>query len=626
MGPEERDLLSTVFPARSPLPSGSPTIEPRRAHAVDSSGNFPERTGSPGIGLGISLESIRMSNRLGELLVREKLISLQQLRTAQEESRRNNTSLGYQLARMGFISDQEITEFLSQQYRVQSIDLNEFEIDEDVRKLVSQEVCERHRVIPVSRAGSSLIVAMADPSNLHAIDDIKFLTGYNVEPVVASETAILKAIEQTYAAPEISYDTIMEGFDEGDIEVADLDDEVNLNDLERASEDAPVVRLCNAILLNAIKKRASDIHIEPYERKLRVRYRIDGVLHEEMTPPLKLKNAIASRLKIMSSLDIAERRLPQDGRIKLKLGKGREMDFRVSSLPTIWGEKLVLRLLDKTNLQLDMTKLGFSGKALADFKWAISQPYGMVLVTGPTGSGKTTTLYSALSELNQPDTNISTAEDPVEYNLMGINQVQMHDDIGLNFAAALRSFLRQDPDIIMVGEIRDFETAEIGVKAALTGHLVLSTLHTNDAPSTVSRLLNMGIEPFLVTASVNLVLAQRLARKICEECRTEMNVDRSVLVDVGVPENELAGFRVFKGAGCRTCGGTGYKGRIALYEVMPFTERLKELVLQGVSTAELKDEMIREGVATLRMAGIEKIKAGVTTIDEVLRVTAADRR
>ncbi len=567
-----------------------------------------------------------MSNRLGELLVREKLISLQQLRSAQDESRRTNTSLGYQLARMGFISDQEITEFLSQQYRVQSIDLNEFEIDEEVLKLVTQDVCERHRIIPVSRAGSTLIVAMADPSNLHAIDDIKFLTGYNVEPVVASEAAILAAVEASYRAPEISYDAIMEGFDEGEIEVATDDDELNLMDLERASEDAPVVRLCNAILLNAIKKRASDIHVEPYERKLRVRYRIDGVLHEEMAPPIKLKNAIASRLKIMSSLDIAERRLPQDGRIKLKLGKGREMDFRVSSLPTIWGEKLVLRLLDKSNLQLDMTKLGFDPKALTDFKWAISQPYGMVLVTGPTGSGKTTTLYSALTELNQPETNISTAEDPVEYNLMGINQVQMHEDIGLNFAAALRSFLRQDPDIIMVGEIRDFETAEIAVKAALTGHLVLSTLHTNDAPSTVSRLLNMGVEPFLVTASVNLVLAQRLARKICEECRTEVHVDRSVLLDIGVPESQVASMKVFRGSGCRTCNGTGYKGRIALYEVMPFTERLKEMVLQGCSTAELKEEMIRDGVSTLRMAGIEKIKVGVTTIDEILRVTAADKR
>ena len=566
-----------------------------------------------------------MSNRLGELLVREKLISLQQLRTAQDESRKNNTSLSYQLARMGYISDTEITDFLSQQYRVQSINLEEFDIDEDVKKLVSQEVCERHKIIPVSRSGSSLIVAMADPSNLHAIDDIKFLTGYNVEPVVASESAIQKAIEKYYAAPEISYDQIMEGFDETEIEFTGEDEDVNLSDLERGAEDAPVIRLCNAILLNAIKKRASDIHIEPYEKKLRVRYRVDGILIEEMTPPLKLRQAIASRLKIMASLDIAERRLPQDGRIKLKLGKGREMDFRVSTLPTIWGEKIVMRLLDKSNLQLDRTKLGFDAKPLEDFKWAISQPYGMVLVTGPTGSGKTTTLYSALSELNQPDTNISTAEDPVEYNLMGINQVQMHDDIGLNFAAALRSFLRQDPDIIMVGEIRDFETAEIAVKAALTGHLVLSTLHTNDAPGTVSRLLNMGVEPFLVTASVNLVLAQRLARKICEHCKHTIDVEPEALVDAGFNPDDIGHFTVMKGAGCRECNNTGYRGRVALYEVMPFTDRLKEMVLQGCSAAELKSEMIKEGVWTLRMAGLSKVKAGVTTIDEVVRTTAADR-
>jgi len=565
-----------------------------------------------------------MSNRIGELLVREKLISLQQLKSAQDQARQTNTSLGFQLARMGYISDQEITDFLSQQYRVQSIDLNEFEIDEEVLKLVNQDVCLRHKIVPVSRAGATLIVAMADPSNLHAIDDIKFLTGYNVEPVVASESAILAAVEQAYAAPEISYDDIMEGFDEEDIEVAGDEDEMNLMDLERASEDAPVIRLCNAILLNAIKKRASDIHVEPYERQLRVRYRIDGVLHQEMTPPIALKNAIASRLKIMSSLDIAERRLPQDGRIKLKLGKGREMDFRVSALPTIWGEKIVLRLLDKSNLQLDMQKLGFDSRPLEDFKWAISQPYGMVLVTGPTGSGKTTTLYSALSELNTVETNISTAEDPVEYNLMGINQVQMHEDIGLNFAAALRSFLRQDPDIIMVGEIRDFETAEIAVKAALTGHLVLSTLHTNDAPSTVSRMLNMGVEPFLVTASVNLVLAQRLARRICEDCRTQITVEDAVLADLGVKADQIPGFAVYRGSGCRTCNNTGYKGRIALYEVMVFTDRLKEMVLQGCSTAELKDEMIASGVNTLRMAGIEKIQAGMTTIDEVLRVSSAD--
>lgn len=565
-----------------------------------------------------------MSNRLGELLVRSRRISLEQLRVAQDTQKKDGVSLGYALAKMGFISDQEITEFLSQQYRVQAIDLSEYEIDPDVLKLITQEVCERHKIIPVSRAGASLIVAMADPSNLHAIDDIKFLTGYNVEPVVSSEAAIQKAIERYYQAPEIDYDDIMEGFEEGDIEVAGDDDDVNLIDLERQSEDAPVVRLCNAILLNAIKKGASDIHVEPYEKTLRVRYRIDGVLHEEMAPPSKMKNALASRLKIMASLDIAERRLPQDGRIKLKLGKGREMDFRVSALPTLWGEKIVLRLLDKSNLQLDMLKLGFEAKALADFKYAIHQPYGMVLVTGPTGSGKTTTLYSALSELNDSETNISTAEDPVEFNLTGINQVQMHEDIGLNFAAALRSFLRQDPDIIMVGEVRDFETAEIAVKAALTGHLVLSTLHTNDAPSTVTRLLNMGVEPFLVTASLNLVVAQRLARKICADCRVEIPTEKQALLDVGFKNDEIPTVKTYRGTGCRTCNDSGYKGRIALYEVMPFTDRLKEMVLQGCSTAELKQEMIREGIKTLRMSGLEKVTQGVTTIEEVVRVTTSD--
>ena len=565
------------------------------------------------------------NNRLGELLVREKLISLQQLRAAQDEQKKGNSSLGAALAKMGFVSDRTITDFLSQQYRVAAIDLNEYEIDPEVIKLVSKEVCERHKVIPVSRTGASLILAMADPSNLHAIDDIKFLTGFNVEPVVSSENVIQDAIDKYYAPPEISYDDIMDGFNEEEIQVAEYDEDLGESGLE-GSEDAPVVRLCNAILLNAVKKRASDIHIEPYEKNLRVRYRIDGMLHEEMAPPLKLKNAIASRLKIMSNLDIAERRLPQDGRIKLKLGKGREMDFRVSSLPTMWGEKIVMRLLDKSNLQLDMTKLGFEEKALKDFKWAINQPNGMVLITGPTGSGKTTTLYSALSELNAPDTNISTAEDPVEYNLRGINQCQMHEDIGLNFAAALRSFLRQDPDIIMVGEIRDFETAEIGVKAALTGHLVISTLHTNDAPSTISRLLNMGIEPFLVTASVNLIVAQRLARKICEFCRAEIAVERSALEEIGFKEEDIPAVRVYKGQGCKECNGSGYKGRIALYEVMPFTQRLKDQVLQGASTAELKDAMLRDGTKSLRLSGLTKVLEGITTLEEVTRVTSSDSR
>ena len=566
-----------------------------------------------------------VSNRLGELLVREKLISLQQLRQAQDEQKSTGQNLGYTLAKLGYISDDEITSFLSTQYRLPAIDLDEFEVDAEVIRLVSREVCEKHKILPVSRSGSSLIVAMADPTNLHAIDDIKFLTGYNVEPVVASETSIHAAIERYYNVGP-SYDEVMAEFniDDEDIDFSASDEELNALELERASADAPVVRLVNMLLLNAIRKRASDVHIEPYERKLRVRYRVDGVLHEEMTPPLKLKAALVSRLKIMSKLDIAERRLPQDGRIKLKLGKGREMDFRVSVLPTMWGEKVVLRLLDKSNLQLDMTKLGFDTKPLSDFKWAIGQPWGMVLVTGPTGSGKTTTLYSALSELNKVDVNISTAEDPVEYNLPGINQVQMHDEIGLNFAMSLRSFLRQDPDIIMVGEVRDFETAEIAVKAALTGHLVLSTLHTNDAPATISRLLNMGVEPFLITASVNLVLAQRLARKICTECKKPLEVEPQSLIDMGFSDEAMKDLVIYKGVGCSNCNGTGYKGRIALYEVMRFVDELKEMVLQGASSAELKVAAARLGMSTLRMSGLRKIAEGVTTPEEVLRVTMSD--
>ena len=564
-------------------------------------------------------------NRLGELLVREKLISLQQLRQAQEEQRKSGNNLGYALAKLGYISDGEITNFLSAQYRVPAVNLDEYEIDAEVAKLVSREVCEKHKIIPLSRQGSALVVCMADPTNLHAIDDIKFLTGFNVEPVVASETAIGNAIERAYAqVAGANYDDVLQEFADEDVEFSIGEDDVNIMELEKAAEGAPVVRLVNAILLNAIKKGASDIHVEPYEKKLRVRYRVDGVLMEEMQPPMKLKNAIASRLKIMASLDIAERRLPQDGRIKLKMGKGKEMDFRVSVLPTIWGEKIVLRLLDKGNLQLDMTKLGFDAKPLTDFQWAINQPWGMVLVTGPTGSGKTTTLYSALSELNKIAHNISTAEDPVEYNLHGINQVQMHDEIGLNFAAALRSFLRQDPDIIMVGEIRDFETGEIAVKAALTGHMVLSTLHTNDAPSTISRLLNMGVEPFLITASVNLVLAQRLARKICNDCRQPIKLDHQIMVDFGFTAEQMARAQPQKGAGCKTCNGSGYKGRIALYEVMRFNEQLKEMVLQGASTAELKTAAVKNGMSTLRNSGIEKVIVGMTTTEEVGRVTMGD--
>ncbi|MDQ3336495.1 MAG: type IV-A pilus assembly ATPase PilB [Myxococcota bacterium] len=562
-------------------------------------------------------------SRIGELLVREKMLSLQQLQQAQEEAKRTGKRLGATLSRLGYVKDQDLTQFVAKQYSLPSINLSDIEIDASVLKLVPREICEKHQVIPVRRNGPTLIVAMADPSNIFAIDELKFLTQYNIEPVVASENALESALSRYYdKGPDL--DQMMGELDENVDFSAGEGDSVNVVDLENQAGEAPVVKLCNAILLSAIKKKASDIHVEPYEKSFRVRFRIDGILQEEMRPPLKLRNAITSRLKIMASLDIAERRLPQDGRIKLKIGGTREMDFRVSVLPTLYGEKIVMRLLDKTQLQLDMTKLGFDQGPLDHFKIAIKKPYGMVLVTGPTGSGKTTTLYSALSELNTIDRNISTAEDPVEFNLHGINQVQMHEDIGLNFATCLRAFLRQDPNIIMVGEIRDFETAEIGVKAALTGHLVLSTLHTNDAPSTVSRLLNMGIEPFLVTASVNLVLAQRLSRRICADCKIPDEKHPEALAKMGMTEEQIRTAKIMKGRGCGNCNQTGYKGRVALYEVMPFTDPLKELVLQGASAAEIKTEMIRGGVQSLRMAGIQKILEGMTTPEEVLRTTVDD--
>jgi type IV pilus assembly protein PilB len=566
-----------------------------------------------------------MAGRLGELLVRENLISLQQLQKAQDEQKKGGGRIGYHLTKLGFIEESELTSFLSKQYGVPSINLKEFDIDIEVVKLVPKDVAEKHQCIPVNRAGASLILAMSDPSNIYAIDDIKFLTGYNIEVVVASEQAIKESLEKYYTDRGPSYDEVMEGFDENEIKVDHDTDEANAVDLEKGAQEAPVVKLVNLVLLDAIKKGASDIHIEPYEKDFRVRYRVDGVLYEVMKPPIKLRAAIISRLKIMAELDISERRLPQDGRIKLKLGKGREMDFRVSVCPCLFGEKVVMRLLDKSNLQLDMTKLGFDPEPLKAFKDAIDRPYGMVLVTGPTGSGKTTTLYSALSELNKTSDNISTAEDPVEFNFAGINQVQMHEDIGLNFAAALRSFLRQDPDIIMVGEIRDFETAEIGIKAALTGHLVLSTLHTNDAPGTVSRLLNMGIEPFLVTSAVNLILAQRLCRKLCQECKKPVDVPPQALTDIGVKPEEIGTFQVFEPVGCSLCNDRGYKGRVALYEVMPLWDSLKELVINGASTTEIKQEAIRLGMQTLRAAGIAKIKAGMTSVEEIVGNTAPDQ-
>ena len=569
------------------------------------------------------------TEKLGELLLRENLISLAQLQRAEDDRRSSGERLAYTLTKLGFVDETELTQFLSKTYGVPSINLEDFDISAEVIALVPKEVATRHLCLPINRAGGVLIVAMADPSNLTAIDDLKFLTNYQIEVVVASEVQIREAIRKYYLIEDEEGGDLGAILDEIDFDAISVDSGDNdggfdVSELAEESEQGPIVRLCNMILVDAIKRDASDIHIEPYEKDFRVRYRIDGVLYEVMKPPIQLKNAVVSRVKIMSKLDIAERRLPQDGRIKLKLGEGKEMDYRVSCLPTLFGEKIVLRLLDKSNLQLDMTKLGFEPGPLADFKRMIHMPFGMCLVTGPTGSGKTTTLYSALAELNKVSENISTAEDPVEFNLSGINQSQMQDSIGFNFAAALRSFLRQDPDIIMVGEIRDFETAEIAVKAALTGHMVLSTLHTNDAPSTISRLLNMGIEPFLVTASVNLILAQRLGRRICSQCKERVDVDERELRELQVPEELIEGAEIYQGAGCDRCNGTGFKGRIAFYEVMVMNEELKEYVLQGYSAAELKNEAVRLGMQTLRQASVQKLLEGVTTISEVLRCSAPD--
>ena len=561
--------------------------------------------------------------RLGDMLVKATLITKEQLTKALQQQETSGGRIGTNLVKLGVISEDDITSFLSRQYGVPSINLGHFEIDATVIKLIPSEIAQKHQVIPINRTGNVLTVAMADPSNIFAIDDIKLMTGFKVEPVVAAETSIKNAINKHYDSAGMVED-IMKNFDDKDVEaLKEGEESVNVAELGQAAEDAPVVKLVNLILTDAIKKGASDIHIEPYEKSFRVRYRIDGVLYEVMQPPTRLKAAITSRVKIMAQLDIAERRLPQDGRIKIKMG-GREMDYRVSTLPTLFGEKVVLRLLDKGNLQLDMTKLGFDSQALTDFESGLFLPYGMVLVTGPTGSGKTTTLYSALNRLNTTETNIMTAEDPVEFNLPGVNQVQMKAEIGLNFAAALRSFLRQDPDIIMVGEIRDYETAEIAIKAALTGHLVLSTLHTNDAPSTISRLLNMGVEPFLVSASTNVILAQRLARRVCQQCKEPTPLPPQALVNIGFSPEEAATFIPMKGKGCMACSETGYKGRVALYEVMLMRENIKEAVLQGASVIELRELGRKNGMKTLRDAGLGKIREGMTSVEEIMRVTTGN--
>ena len=565
-----------------------------------------------------------MSTRLGELLVKRGLVTTAQLDKAIEHSDgQENGALSTSLVELRVFSDAELTAFLQKEYRLPLVDPAAMEVPPEVVRLVPSNLSRRHHLVAISLTGSTLTLAMSDPSNLVAINEVKFLTGYDVKIAVAATSSVTQAINRLYDEGA-DYNDVLAQVENDDVELVKVEDDVDVKELERATEDAPVVRLVNAILTSAIKRRASDIHLEPFEKMFRVRYRVDGVLEEIMKPPLKLKNAITSRIKVMAQLDIAERRLPQDGRIKLKFGPGQDMDFRVSVLPTIFGEKIVLRLLDKSNLQLDMTKLGFEELALKDFKDSIYKPFGMVLVTGPTGSGKTTTLYSALSELNKISQNISTAEDPVEYNLVGINQVQINEDIGLNFANALRSFLRQDPDIIMVGEVRDFETAEIAIKAALTGHLVLSTLHTNDAPSTINRLLNMGVEPFLVASSVNLVLAQRLARLICSACREPAEIPPQALMELGVSREEAGAATCFRGVGCPQCGGTGYRGRVALYEVMPVSDELRELVLNGASATDIKKTAMALGMMTLRQSGLLKLRQGLTTVEEVIRVTMAD--
>jgi len=564
-----------------------------------------------------------VAKKIGELLVQEGLLTIEQLNRVLEEQRNSGDRIGAALVKHGIIDEDTLLEFIARQFHCPQVNLAKLSAPKEVAHLLSLDIMQKYQAVPFGIMGNTLHVAMSDPGNLFVIDDIRFLTRKNIQVHVASDSVIKKVIGSYFTEDNALDDVLGMLKDEVDVDLVQTTDDVDLSNLETIAEQAPVVKLVNHILTDAMRKQASDIHLEPYEKIMRVRFRIDGVLYEVMRPPIQFRNALISRIKIMARLDIAERRLPQDGRIRLKT-RGREMDFRVSVLPTMFGEKVVLRLLDKAGLQLDMTKLGFEELQYKHFRDAIYLPFGMVLVTGPTGSGKTTTLYSALSDLNKVSQNISTAEDPIEYNLPGINQVQVHEAIGLTFAAALRSFLRQDPDIIMVGEVRDFETAEIAVKAALTGHLVLSTLHTNDAPSTINRLLNMGVEAFLVASAVNLVLAQRLVRRICNECKTVEDVSPETLLDLGILDEELDTFQCYRGRGCPACNDTGYRGRIALYEVMPMHDQIRELVLMGASAAEIKKESIRLGMTTLRRSGLNKLKQGTTSVEEVIRSSAKD--
>jgi type IV pilus assembly protein PilB len=563
-----------------------------------------------------------MSKQFVDLLLKEHLITQGDYNGAEEAFHKQKLPHLKFLQQHNLIQEQKIVEHFAKKYSIPSFDLNRYTIDTQVAKIISAEDVRRFRLIPLQKAKGTLVVALADPTALANLDDIKFRTQLKIEAVITTITAFDAAMDKYYGALNLVEKQVKVG--EADkVEAIGLQEE-EAHEIKDANDiDAPVIQLVNQVLVDAIKKKASDIHVEPYEHSFRIRIRIDGALYEMMRPPTQVKGAVIARIKIMAKMDIAEKRLPQDGRIKIRTPHG-EMDFRVSTMPTVFGEKVVMRLLNKSGLQTDLLKLGFEKQALDSFTKAIHESYGMVLVTGPTGSGKTTTLYSALQELNKITENISTAEDPVEYNLEGINQVQIHSDIGLNFASALRTFMRQDPDIILVGEVRDFETAEVSIQAALTGHLVLSTLHTNDAPSSITRLLNMGVEPFLVTAAVNLICAQRLVRKICSNCKVDAQVNMQKLLDLGIDPAAAKQMRTFKGAGCSQCSNTGFSGRFGIYEVMPFSSALKEAVLGGANSLTLKKKAMEEGMRTLRMAALTKVAEGMTTLEEALSSTASD--
>ncbi|HEX7050156.1 MAG TPA: type IV-A pilus assembly ATPase PilB [Longimicrobiales bacterium] len=562
-------------------------------------------------------------DRIGSMLVREGVITNEQLSAALADARNNNTRVGYSLIKLGFVAEDELTRMLARQYRVQAVDLERVEVDPRIIRMIPAQLALKHLVVPLRRVGRVLTVAMANPADARALEDLRFVTRCDIEPVIVGEYTLRRHLERYYEAPDDRLSELLSEIEDQDVElVEEAEEEISIAALQAQVEEAPVVKLINGILTDAVLRGASDVHIEPFEREIRVRYRIDGALVEVMKPPMKMKAALTSRIKIMANLNIAERRVPQDGRIKLRL-KNKVVDLRVSTLPVIFGEKIVLRILDKSNLTLDLEKFGLEPKAEKDFMRAIMNPYGMVLVTGPTGSGKTTTLYSALSKINTEEVNIMTAEDPVEYNLHGINQVLVRTEIGMTFAAALKAFLRQDPNIIMVGEIRDLETGGIAIKAALTGHLVLSTLHTNDAPSTVTRLIDMGLEPFNVAAALNLVTAQRLVRRICPNCKVETTYPPEYLEAARLTREQATSIRFCKGKGCELCGGSGYKGRQGLYEVMAITPAIRRLIMNGAGTDELRQKALEEGMLTLRMDGLVKVARGITTLEEVIKETAA---